>query len=98
MRSSRAVIVLAAAFAVVLATGGAFGIALYALPFVVLAALLLTGRFVGEDRILAFWRSARVRTRRPVAPRWLPARPALALSLFARAPRSFRGPPALLSI
>ena len=67
---------LAAALAVAVVAGGASDIALYALPLLVLAALLLTGRFVGEERILAIWRGIRMGRTRKGARRWPPARPA----------------------
>jgi hypothetical protein len=74
---------------------GALDVALYAAPFLVIAALLLSGRFIGEERILAAYRSL-TRARRDVAswPR-LPARPLS--SALERAPWSLRGPPAVLS-
>jgi hypothetical protein len=80
------------------AIAGAGSVALFALPFLMLAALLLSGRFVGEERILAY-RAARrgPAARRAAAPRWRTPRPERARSLFARAPRTLRGPPALAS-
>jgi len=90
--------VLAAALGVAVVTGGASDIALYALPFLVLVALLLTGRFVGEERILAIRRGIRVGRARRGVRRWQAARPAHGRSLFARAPRSFRGPPAVIAV
>jgi hypothetical protein len=62
-------------------------------PLLIVASLLLTGRYVGEERILA----ARLPRRAPRAARALwSRRHALALgSLLERAPRSKRGPPAL---
>jgi hypothetical protein len=94
---------LLAALAAALAVGataagvaGALDVALYAAPFVVIAALLLTGRFVGEERILAAYR-ALPRALRRTAQRW-PRRPELPLSsALERAPWSLRGPPAVLS-
>jgi hypothetical protein len=74
---------------------GALDVALYAAPFLVIAALLLSGRFIGEERILAAYRSL-PRARR-AASSWprLPARPLS--SALERAPWSLRGPPAVLS-
>jgi hypothetical protein len=73
---------------------GALDVVLYAAPFLVIAALLLSGRFIGEERILAAYRPL-PRARRTVAawPR-LPSRP-LSCAL-ERAPWSLRGPPAVL--
>jgi hypothetical protein len=93
---------ISAAFALALLVGaaaagisGALDVALYAAPFLVIAALLLSGRFIGEERILAAYR-ALPRSRRAVARR--PRLPELAFSsALERAPRSLRGPPAVLS-
>jgi xanthosine utilization system XapX-like protein len=91
-----------AAFALALVAGlaaggisGALDVALYAAPFLVIATLLLSGRFIGEERILAAY-PALPRPRR-VAPSWprLPSRPLA--SALERAPWSLRGPPVVLS-
>jgi hypothetical protein len=92
MRSHRAHIVALVAFAVLFAAGP--GAALFALPLVAIFALLASGRYVGEARLVAFRVRRALRSRRAPAPRWRPARPTLQRSLFARAPRTFRGPPA----
>ncbi len=92
-----------AAFALALAAGaaaagvsGALDVVLYAAPFLVIAALLLSGRFIGEERILAAYRTF-PRARREGAS-W-PRLPSLPLSsALERAPRSLRGPPAVLSV
>ena len=62
-----------AAFALALVVGaaaagvsGALDVVLYAAPFLVSAALLLSGRFIGEERILAAYRTL-PRARRAVA-------------------------------
>ena len=90
-----ALILFLAAAAVV---GGDISVALYALPLLALAALLLNGRFVGEERILALHQTRGDRPpRRAAARRWGAARPARVPSLHARAPRSFRGPPAAIA-
>ncbi len=92
---------IAGAFALALLVGalargvpGALDVALYAAPFLVIATLLLSGRFIGEERILAAYRAWP--RRRSVARR---ARvPELQFdSALERAPRSLRGPPAVLS-
>lgn len=92
MRSHRAHIVFLVVLVALLAAGA--GGVLFALPVVATFALLLSGRFVGEQRILAL-RAARLTPgrRRTPARRWQPTRPSSARSLFARAPRTFRGPP-----
>ena len=78
-----------------LAVVSSFHTALHALPFVAVLALLLCGRFVGEERILARrLPAAAPRLPRARSRRWAPDRPARVSSLFARSPRSFRGPPA----
>jgi hypothetical protein len=76
---------------------GATGVehlALDAMPFLLVAGLLVSGRFVGEERILA-----RRRARRPVRPRPerrpRPRRRDRALAaLLERSLRTLRGPPA----
>lgn len=97
MRSHRAHIAVFLVLAALVAAGASA--ALFALPLLAILALLASGRFVGEERILAL-RAARLapRTRRTPAPRWRPARPGHVRSLFARAPRTFRGPPTFASV
>ncbi len=95
MRIHRAHIAAFVVLAVLFAAGP--GAALFALPLVAIFLLLARGRYVGEERIIALRvRTAAPRVRRAPAPRWCPERPTLNRSLFARAPRTFRGPPALL--
>src|SRR4051812_1113297 len=97
--SRRVLLSLGAAFVLALAvlnvlTGRASAeeMALYAAPFLVVAALLLSGRYVGEERILRVYR-ALARPRRRAAQRW-PAAPELALcAALERASWSLRGPP-----
>ena len=69
-------------------------LALYAAPFLLLLGLLLSGRFVGEEAILARRLRAAARLR-PLPRRWaaLHARPLA--SLLERSTRLVRGPPAL---
>ncbi len=91
---SRALILALVASLGALAAVSSFHTALHALPFFAVLALLLCGRFVGEERILARRvPAAAPRLRRATARRWAPDRPARVSSLFARSPRSFRGPP-----
>jgi hypothetical protein len=92
---SRALIV--SALVLLVAATTAFGgahTALHALPFLAVASLLLGGCFVGEERILARHVQSRPRRRRMPARRWALRRPDRVVSLFARSPRTFRGPPA----
>jgi len=86
MRRSTPVLLLAALLLVV-AMGP------WAIPVLVVASLLLTGRYVGEERILALHRAPRV-VRAPKA-RWSRRHAAALVSLLERAPRSPRGPPLL---
>ena len=70
-------------------------LALYASPFLLLAALLLSGRFVGEETILRRRVAAPVPRVRRERARWL-RRDALAPVLVpVHDPRVERGPPAL---
>jgi hypothetical protein len=72
----------------------AMEMALYAAPFLAIVGLLLSGRYVAEDRILAFRRARSAPRRRKVAQRW-PSPAELPLSAaLERAPWSLRGPPA----
>ncbi|MBE2319389.1 hypothetical protein DVA67_025665 [Solirubrobacter sp. CPCC 204708] len=91
MRFRRAHLAALVVLAVLFAAGP--GAALFALPLVAIFALLASGRYVGEERLIALHVRAALRSRRAPAPRWRPARPAPHRSLFARAPRTFRGPP-----
>jgi hypothetical protein len=86
---------LAVLIALLQGTTGLTDLALYAGPALLLAGLLLCGRFVGEERIVARLRrtAPAARTRR-VRTRW-PRVPARTLaSLLAHDPRVERGPPA----
>jgi hypothetical protein len=85
-----ALLVVGAAAGVVMAAE----IALFAAPFLVIAALLLSECFVGEERILAIRRTPVPGARRRTAQRW-PRRPESPFSVaLERAPWSLRGPPA----
>jgi hypothetical protein len=66
----------------------------WAVPILVVAALLLTGRYVGEEVILAVHRALALRVRAAKA-RWSRRRSAALVSLLERTPRSPRGPPLL---
>lgn len=90
---------LAVACAAVQALTGIPELVLYLTPLFLIAALLLSGHYVAEDRIVAAWRACRKRLRN----RRAPARPRQAselplASLLARSPRSLRGPPHLIAV
>jgi hypothetical protein len=100
MRSHRALFLLlgCAAIAVAAAQGitGVSELALYAAPFLLLLGLLLSGRFVGEDAILA--RRVRPAPRpRPLPRRWTALRELPLASLLERSPGLERGPPVVLA-
>jgi hypothetical protein len=78
---------------------GVSELALYMTPAFLIAALLLSGRYVGEDRIVARWRAAVAVARRPRrrSVRWRP-QPVRALrSQHLEGSFTVRGPPALLA-
>jgi hypothetical protein len=67
-------------------------------PLFLIAALLLSGRYIGEERIVARWRgTARPQRSRRRTQRWRP-RAVLALrSVFLQGSFGVRGPPASLA-
>jgi hypothetical protein len=87
---------LAAVCVAVQAFTGVSALALYLTPLFVIAALLLSGHYLGEERIVARWRgAARPARSRRRAQRWRP-RAVLALrSLHEQGSFGVRGPPAL---
>ena len=66
-------------------------------PLLLIAGLLLCGRYVGEERILARRLRLAAPARRRARVRWRPALERPLASLLTRSPRSERGPPALLA-
>jgi hypothetical protein len=89
--------VLAAAavlLAAVMGATGSFELLLYGGPLLLITGLLLSGRFIGEERILA--RRAAAPAPRPRAARqsWAWLRELPFASLLERSPRLLRGPPA----
>jgi hypothetical protein len=93
----RFLLVLAAAALAVVALQGLTGLtelALYAWPLFLMVALLLGGRFVGEERILARWARALPRPRRRPARRWAYGRERALTSLLDSVATTLRGPPA----
>jgi hypothetical protein len=93
----RFLLVLAAAAAAVVAVQGLTGLtdlALAAWPLFLIVALLLGGRFVGEDRIVARWTARLPRTRRSrTARRWSRGRERALTSRLDSAACTLRGPP-----
>ena len=89
---------LAVLAAVLQAVTGVGQLVLYLTPLFLIAALLLSGHYLGEDRIVARWRASAVPSlRRRRAQRWRP-RAALPLrSVFEHGSFGVRGPPALLA-
>jgi hypothetical protein len=77
---------------------GVSELVLYLTPLFLIAALLLCGRYIAEERIVRRWRATGPPRRlRRTANRW-PAVPETPLaSLLERSPRLERGPPALVS-
>lgn len=102
MRTQRVLLaVLGCVALAVMAMQGLTGVsqlALYAAPFLLLLGLLLSGRFIGEEAILARRARAAAPRLRPRPRRWatLPERPLA--SLLERSVRLERGPPAAPSL
>ena len=80
--------------AAVMGATGSFELVLYGGPLLFLTGLLLSGRFIGEERILA--RRAVPAAPRPRAARqtWARLRERPLASLLERSPSLLRGPPA----
>jgi hypothetical protein len=76
---------------------GVSELALYLTPLFLIAALLLCGRYIAEERIVRRWRATGPQLRRRERSGWpaVPDRPLV--SLLERSPRLERGPPALAS-
>jgi hypothetical protein len=96
MRSPRALLVgLGCAASALMALQGLTGmqeLVFYAGPFLLLIGLLLSGRFIGEEAILAR-RATPAPKPRPLAKRWSPVRERPLASLLERSTRQLRGPP-----
>lgn len=72
---------------------------LYLTPLFLIAALLLSGHYVAEDRIVAAWRGRRPsHQRRRASSRARRGRELPLASLLARSPRTLRGPPAPVAV
>jgi hypothetical protein len=98
MRTPRALLVLlgcaSLALAAVQGLTGMQELVFYAGPFLLLIGLLLSGRFIGEDAILARRPQALVRLR-PLPKHWSPVLERPLVSLLERSTRQLRGPPVL---
>jgi hypothetical protein len=85
---------LAALSAVAQGISGVTELALYLTPLFLIAALLLCGRYVAEERIVRRWRGAAAPRRRRVACRWRAVAETPLASQLERSSRVSRGPPA----
>jgi hypothetical protein len=95
MRGPRAhFLLLALATIVAWAVAGSEAV-LYLAPFLLVAGLLLSGRYLGEERILARQLARSVPKLRVGG--WSALREQPLTSLLERTPRSLRGPPALVA-
>ena len=74
---------------------GATDLVLFLTPLFLIAALLLCGRYIAEDRIVRRWQPAVARSVRRARSRWRPVVEASPRSRLAHGPRPQRGPPAL---
>jgi hypothetical protein len=89
---------LALACALLQAVTGDVRLVLHLTPLFLIGGLLLAGRYVGEERIVARWRAALTRRPpRPVRVRWQPRAERALASLLERSPRLLRGPPAVVA-
>ena len=90
---------LAALVALAQGMSGVTELALYLTPLFLIATLLLSGRYIAEDRIVSRWRAARPAARPRRERGGWPALPTLPpLSRLDRRPRTQRGPPALAGV
>ena len=96
MRTPRALLVLLGCAALALAgvqgLTGMTELVFYAGPFLLLIGLLLSGRFIGEEAILARHATSAPKLR-PLPKRWTPVRERPLASLLERSTRQLRGPP-----
>jgi hypothetical protein len=89
---------LAAVAALVQGMSGMTELALYLTPLFLIAALLLCGRYVAEDRIVRRWRAlVPQRRRRRARAHRRPITHQAFVSLLERSPRLERGPPAVVA-
>jgi hypothetical protein len=85
---------LALLVAVAQGVSGVTELALYMTPLFLIAALLLCGRYVAEQRIVRRWRAALPRRARRQRTRWPVVGVVPLVSLLERSTRVDRGPPA----
>jgi hypothetical protein len=85
---------LAALAAAAQGMSGVTSLVLYLTPLFLIAALLLSGRYVAEDGIVRRWRGTRPRRTRRASHGWPAATAAVPVSRLERTPRLERGPPA----
>ena len=91
-----ALTVLAVLVALAQGMSGIKELALYLTPLFLIAALLLSGRYIAEDRIVRRWRGTRPAARqRRERGRWPAVAAVPPMSRLDRRPRPQRGPPAL---
>jgi hypothetical protein len=83
----------AVGLAAVMGATGSFELVLYGGPLLFLTGLLLSGRFIGEERILAR-RAAPAPRLRAARATWARLRERPLASLLERSPSLQRGPPA----
>jgi len=76
---------------------GSGEVALTFAPLLLIAGLLISGRYLGEERILARRSPPAAPRRGRTTARWRPAVERPLVSVLARSPRSERGPPALVT-
>ena len=77
---------------------GALNGLLYATPLLVVGALLINQRFIGEERILARYRALPRPRLRPAKRRWTNVPQRALTSALERAPWSMRGPPVFTTV
>ena len=102
VRSSRKLLLALTLAAIIVAAlqnlAGLADAALYAAPLLLLVGLLLGGRYVGEDRLLALGARPPRRRRDALSRRWPRVSLLPPLSLLERSPHRLRGPPAPLIV
>ena len=88
---------LAVAAVVLQALTGSTTLALHLTPVFLIAALLLSGRYVGEEKLIRLLVAFRMRPKRTLHQRRPLERERPLATLLERTPLSERGPPALLA-